>query len=79
MLYNLFIFAVSLKNSIKIVQRIGTCSSKYSLHKHFCWFTVFFQLYYGVFSFQNNPKDLDSSYKTNLDLGGCLGRVKLVL
>ena len=31
------------------------------------------------FSFQNNPKDLDPSYKTDLDLGDCLGRVKLVL
>ena len=31
------------------------------------------------FSFQNNPKDLDLSYKTDLDLWDCLGRVKLVL
>ena len=31
------------------------------------------------FSFQNNPKDLDPSYKTDLDLWDCLGRVKLVL
>ena len=31
------------------------------------------------FSFQNNPKDLDLSYKTDLDLLDCLGRVKLVL
>ena len=31
------------------------------------------------FSFQNNPKDLDPSYKTDLDLLDCLGRVKLVL
>ena len=30
-------------------------------------------------SFQNNPKDLDLSCKTDLDLWGCLGRVKLVL
>ena len=33
----------------------------------------------GFFSFQNNPKDLDPSYKTDLDLLDCLGRVKLVL
>ena len=33
----------------------------------------------SFFSFQNNPKDLDSSYKTDLDLWDCLGRVKLVL
>ena len=30
------------------------------------------------FSFQNNPKDLDPSYKTDLDLWDRLGRVKLV-
>ena len=28
-----------------------------------------------LFSFQNNPKDLDPSYKTDLDLWDCLGRV----
>ena len=32
-----------------------------------------------VFTFQNNPKDLDPSYKMDLDLLDCLGRVKLVL
>ena len=31
------------------------------------------------FSFQNNPKDLDPSYKKGLDLLDCLERVKLVL
>ena len=31
------------------------------------------------FSFQNNPKNLDLSYKTDLDLWNCLGRVKLTL
>ena len=31
------------------------------------------------FSFQNNPKNLDPSYKMNLDLCDCLGKVKLVL
>ena len=31
------------------------------------------------FSFQNNPKNLDPSYKMDLDFGDCLGRVKLVL
>ena len=29
------------------------------------------------FPFQNNPKNLDLSYKTDLDLWDCLGRVKL--
>ena len=32
-----------------------------------------------IFSFQSNPKDLDPSSKTDLDLWDCLGRVKLVL
>ena len=41
--------------------------------------TVFLRLQDGVFSFQNNPKDLDPSCKTDLDLWDCLGRVKLVL
>ena len=31
------------------------------------------------FCFQNNTKDLDPSYKSDLDLWGCLGKVKLVL
>ena len=31
------------------------------------------------FFFQNNPKDLDPSCKTDLDLLDCLGRVNLVL
>ena len=33
----------------------------------------------GVFSFQNNPKVLDPSCKTDLELWHCLGRVELVL
>ena len=33
-----------------------------------------------LFSFLNNPKDLDPSYKKmDLDLWDCLGRVKLIL
>ena len=35
-----------------------------------------------LFSFQNNSKNLDPSYKTykmDLDIWDCLGRVKLVL
>ena len=31
------------------------------------------------FFFQNKHKDLDPSYKMDLDLWDCLGRVKLVL
>ena len=43
--------------------------------------TVFLRLQDGVFFllfFQNNPKNLDPSYKTDLDLWDCLGRVKPV-
>ena len=29
-----------------------------------------------VLSFLNNPKDLDPSYKTDLDFWDCLGRIK---
>ena len=39
----------------------------------------FFDYKTELFSFQNNPKDLDSSYKMDLDLKDCFGRVKLVL
>ena len=31
------------------------------------------------FSFQNNPKNLDLSYKMDLNLWDCFGRVNLVL
>ena len=39
----------------------------------------FFAYKTECFSFQNNPKNLDLSYKMDLDLRDCLGRVKLVL
>ena len=39
----------------------------------------FFGYKMEVFSFQNNPKDLDPSCKMDLDLWDCLERVKLVL
>ena len=32
-----------------------------------------------IFPLKKNPKDLDLSYKTDLDHWNCLGRVKLVL
>ena len=31
------------------------------------------------FAFQNNSENLDPSYKTDLDLWDCLGKVNLVL
>ena len=43
------------------------------------WVPYFFSYKTEFFSFQNDPKDVDPSYKTDLDLLDCLGRVKLVL
>ena len=37
----------------------------------------FFGYKTNFFSFQNNPKDVDPSYKMDLDLRDCLGRVKI--
>ena len=39
----------------------------------------FFGYKTGFFSFQNNPKVLDPSCKTDLEFWHCLGRVELVL
>ena len=39
----------------------------------------FFGCEMEFFSFQNNSKNLDLSYKTDLDLWDFLGRVKFVL
>ena len=44
-----------------------------------CDLPYFFSCKREVFSFQNNPKDLDPSCKMDLDPCDCLGRVKLVL
>ena len=40
--------------------------------------TIFLRLKDRLFSFQNNPKHLDPSYKMDLDHWDCLRRVKLV-
>ena len=42
-------------------------------------FPYFFDYKTGVCSFQDNPKDLDPSYKTDLDLWDCLGGVKICI
>ena len=48
---------------------------------HSCVWNVPYLFAYKTvfFSFQNNPKNLDPSYKMDLDLWDCLGRVKPVL
>ena len=38
--------------------------------------TIFLKDIRQSFSLQNNLKDLDQSYKTDLDLWDCLGRIK---
>ena len=53
----------------------NSSDSAYSLFENYRISSVIGQ----IFSFQNNPKNLDPSYKTDLDLLDCLGRVKLVL
>ena len=50
------------------------CQCQYLL-KSYCISSVIRQ---KCFSFQNNPKNLDPSYKMHLDLWDCLGGVKLV-
>ena len=53
--------------------------SPYSSKLNFTVISNFFGCKTEFMSFQNNPKNLDPSYKTDLDLWDCLGRVKLVL
>ena len=42
------------------------------------YLSYFFGYKTEFFSFQNNPKNLDPSYKMDLDLWDCSGRIKLV-
>ena len=42
------------------------------------WLTLFLGYKKVFFPFQNTPKNLDLSNKTDLDLWDCLGKVKLV-
>ena len=62
-------------------------NSKYPLSIYWSNSSVIFWLTYHISSiirqififFQNSPRDLDPSYKMDLNLWDCLGRVKLVL
>ena len=58
---------------------VKSCSSIFNKKYSQIQIPYFFGYKTEFFSFQNNPKDLDPSYKTDLDLLDCLGRVKLVL
>ena len=65
-----------------------TRKAVFTLHQPLCHYCnpyleifpipYFFSYEKMFFSFQNNPKNLDLSYKINLDLWDCLGRVNLV-
>ena len=52
-----------------------------NVHVIFSW--LYLQYFFGYetkfFSFQNNSKNLDPSYKTDLDFWDCLGRVELLI
>ena len=72
--------------SIKLSQSDGSEGSQYmfSWRNRKIFSKLFLLLYFfgykmDFFFFQNNPKDLDPSCKTDLDLLDCLGRVNLVL
>ena len=43
------------------------------------WYHISLAVRQSFFSFQNNPKNPDPSYKMDLELWDCLGRVKLSL
>ena len=58
--------------------------SVFEISQVYCIYTKVYRIsslirQYFFFYFQNNPKILDLSYKTDLDLWGCLGRVNFVL
>ena len=46
------------------------------VHKHI---TIFFGCKTEFYSFKDNPKNLDPSYKIDLDLWDCVRRVKLAI
>ena len=57
--------------STPVIGEASECTNNLMVPYFFAYKKVFF-------SFQNNPKNLDPSYKTDLDLWDCLGRVKPV-
>ena len=91
MMKSLYIIsALSMMKSLYIISALSMMKSLYvslSEGQH-----ILFQLpkpgksllpyFFGMtefLSFRNNPKNLNPSYKMDLDLWDCLGRVKLVL
>ena len=56
-----------------------TCISNWIIQPNVIYTCTIVFVIRQIFSFQNNPKNLDPPYKMDLDLWNCLGRVKLVL
>ena len=80
------IHAQLLKMSIHWQTLVRACSvCIYYIYSAIKCFFITYRIYsvirwrFFFFSFQNNPKDLNPSCKTDLDLWDCLGRVKLIL
>ena len=74
------------RTSSQLWSTLGCCSFIESLMlTSFCLeiyarkILYFFAYKTEFFSFLNKPKNLDPSYKKDLDLWDCLGRVKLLL
>ena len=65
----------STKN-ISILDLMNTRRLKKILDRKLSYSSVIRQEF---FPFQNNPKNLDPSYKMDLDLWDCLGRVQIAL
>ena len=80
-LYYEGVITYGLVQNLQVIQELyeinlvnSSCVS--SIHTYLLYF---FGYKTEFFSFRNNPKNLDPSYKMDLDLCFCLGRVKLVL
>ena len=57
----------------------NSCVIVVFVHLGFVHLPYFFGYKTQFFFLPNNPKNLDPSYKMDLDLWDCLGRVKLIL
>ena len=63
----------------RVLQKVLSLMRFHSFLLHLNTIQYFWGYKTGFFSFQNNPKNLDPSYKMDLDLWDFLGRVKLVM
>ena len=67
----------------KLITIIVLKMEQFGIAMKYCIYSAMIPYFFGYkteyFTFQNNPKNLDPSYKMDLDLWDCFGRVKLVL